>query len=39
MTKKDGDFLRWQSRAGIEQGAVVDLIASVRAMMPTSPHK
>ena len=39
LPKKDGHFLLWQMRAGIEQGAVVDLIASVRAMMPASPHK
>ena len=39
LPKKDGRFLHWQMRAGIEQGAVVDLIASVRAMMPASPHK
>ena len=39
LPKKDDGFLCWQMRAGIEQGAVVDLIASVRAMMPASPHK
>ena len=39
LLKKDGHFLLWQMQAGIEQGAVVDLIASVRAMMPASPHK
>ena len=39
LPQKDGRFLRWQMRAGIEQGAVVDLIASVRAMMPASPRK
>ena len=39
LPKKDGCFLRWQMRAGIEQGAVVDLIASVRAMLPASLHK
>ncbi|MBG03736.1 MAG: hypothetical protein CMM59_06630 [Rhodospirillaceae bacterium] len=39
LPKKDGRFLRWQMRAGIEQGAVVDLIAFARAMMPASPRK
>ena len=39
LPKNDGHFLLWQMQAGIEQGAVVDLIASVRAMMPASPHK
>ena len=39
LPKKEGRFLRWQMRAGIEPGEVVDLIASVRAMMPASPHK
>ncbi|MEC8697914.1 MAG: hypothetical protein VXY20_00995 [Pseudomonadota bacterium] len=39
LPKKEGRFLRWQMRAGIEPGAVVDLIASVRAMMPASPQK
>lgn len=39
LPKKDGRSLRWQMRARIEQGAVADLIASVRAMMPASPHK
>ena len=39
LLKKDGRFLRWQMRAGIEQGAVVDLIAFARAMMQASPRK
>ena len=39
LLKKDGRFLRWQMRAGIEQGAVVDLIAFARAIMQASPRK
>ena len=39
LPKKNGRFLRWQMRAEIEQGAVVDLIASVRTIMSASPHK
>jgi len=39
LPKRDGRFLRWQMRTGIEQGAVVDLIAFARAMMPASPTK
>ena len=39
LLKKDGRFLRWQMRAGIGQGAVVDLIAFARAMMQASPRK